>query len=201
MTEFGGGYGPDFLGNSILLHIGKKMYVLIGQSIYLFESLNKIVDFKSPVGNSDVPYSYAIDIKGFIYLLTSNVVMAPNYDLNKYLSDKWHDPSIYYYKHKLMTADHAYKPPEEPIHNFENIKEFHIGNDPYTLTYEPYVKGEYERLKKDFKGADKHGISIVHQDGTRKQLTKKMYTDMMDRFGKMMGFQKLNIILLLYHRM
>ena len=63
MTEYSGGYGDEFDGNSILVHISENKYVYIGSSIYSFESQAKIIRYISPVGNSDVPYPYAIDEK------------------------------------------------------------------------------------------------------------------------------------------
>ena len=69
MTKFSGGYGKFFDGNSILLKLSKNKYVYIGSVIYSFTSYNEITTFISPVGNSDVPYPYAIDEKNNYYLL------------------------------------------------------------------------------------------------------------------------------------
>jgi hypothetical protein len=65
----------EFKGNNILVHIGEKnkinKYIMIDGRIYSFKIKEKILDFKSPVGNSDVPYSYAIGEKN-TYLMTFN---------------------------------------------------------------------------------------------------------------------------------
>ena len=64
MTKFSGGIGD--IGNSILLDIGKKTYIFIGEKVIKFTYDKPIIEFVSPVGNSDVPYPYAYDIDGNI---------------------------------------------------------------------------------------------------------------------------------------
>lgn len=67
MTEFSGAYGPEFLGNSILVHKKDLDYVCIGSDIFEFTALDRIVEYVSPVGNNGVPYPYAVDTKGRHY--------------------------------------------------------------------------------------------------------------------------------------
>ena len=67
MTEFSGGFGPEFLGNSILVHKTDLDYVCIGSDIFEFTALDKIWEYVSPVGNSGVPYPFAVDTKGRHY--------------------------------------------------------------------------------------------------------------------------------------
>ena len=61
-----GAYDPDRYvfraNNSLLLYLGSGKYMYIGRSVYKFTTINneKIQDFYSPIGNSDVPYSYAV---------------------------------------------------------------------------------------------------------------------------------------------
>lgn len=77
-------HGRTFDGNSILVQLGTRAfkrlrrdggamgavaeppntYVLIGHDIYEFKARDKIVEYESPVGNSDVPYPYAVDEAG-----------------------------------------------------------------------------------------------------------------------------------------
>lgn len=61
-------------GNSILLKVGKK-YIYIGTSVYEFTPKAEIVKYVSPIGNSDVPYPYAVDTKGNYYLLIEHVIL------------------------------------------------------------------------------------------------------------------------------
>ena len=79
MTEFSGGYGKKFDGNSILLQLNDNRYA-IGCYIYEFTS-NKIISFISPVGNNDFPYPFALD-KDNAYLM-----LDEKYIPLKYLSN------------------------------------------------------------------------------------------------------------------
>jgi hypothetical protein len=62
MTEFSGGYGDEWDGNSILLRIDNEhefRYVHIGMVITEFTTNEQITKFVSNVGNRVVPYPYA----------------------------------------------------------------------------------------------------------------------------------------------
>lgn len=83
-TEYSGGYGSRFDGNSVLLEVNDNEYIFIGDCIYSFTSLAKIVEYVSEVGNSDVPYPYAIDKKGNTYLMIEDVIL-----LNKMCYDPY----------------------------------------------------------------------------------------------------------------
>jgi hypothetical protein len=58
---------PEYKGNNILVHYKQNgntnKYIMIESEIYSFAIKDEILYFKSPVGNSDVPYSYAIGKK------------------------------------------------------------------------------------------------------------------------------------------
>lgn len=56
-------------GNSILIELSKKKYMYIGPVVYTFNSESEIIDYISPVGNSDVPYPVAYD-KDNIYFMS-----------------------------------------------------------------------------------------------------------------------------------
>ncbi len=62
----------DYKGNNILIHTEKNKdenkYIMIEGEIFEFSIKDKINEFYSPVGNSDVPYSYAIG-KKYTYLM------------------------------------------------------------------------------------------------------------------------------------
>jgi hypothetical protein len=92
MTEYSGGHGPSYDGNSILALItrsddGEKKYtyLFIGSVIITFELDCKIALFLSHVGNNDVPYPYAITENGDYILLL-------DYKIMKF------EPYIYYYE-------------------------------------------------------------------------------------------------------
>jgi len=102
MTEFSGGYGEEFKGNSILLEVSKTTcnapptakttfeYIFIGDTIFSFQTESRIVDFISPVGNSSVPYPHAKDKKGRQYLMTEKIRVSGNIFEDPYKS--WYGP-------------------------------------------------------------------------------------------------------------
>ena len=97
MTLFSDGYGKKFEGNSILVETGNLEYVFIGEKIFSFKSIAPIKTYVSPVGNNDVPYPYAVDSDGYIYLMIENVIIHPN-EKTKELFDKCDEPYSVYYK-------------------------------------------------------------------------------------------------------
>jgi len=65
-----------YKGNTILLHLDKNDYIFIGGEILKFKTTDSacIMDYFSPVGNSDVPYPYAIS-ETKVYLLDEKVAL------------------------------------------------------------------------------------------------------------------------------
>jgi hypothetical protein len=63
MTDFSGGHGDKFDGNTVLLRVKspneKFKYVYIGIDIYEFYTDEPIIKYVSSVGNSSVTYAYA----------------------------------------------------------------------------------------------------------------------------------------------
>lgn len=62
MTDFSGGYGDKYDGNSILLRVGDNTefrYIFIGLNVVEFTTDEVITKYVSSVGNNQVPYPYA----------------------------------------------------------------------------------------------------------------------------------------------
>jgi len=72
-------------GNSILLHVSGNKYRFIGSDIYDFSPIqgDKIVKYYSDVGNSDVPYPYAIGEKYIYIMLDAVMVPIEMFDMKK----------------------------------------------------------------------------------------------------------------------
>ena len=71
---------PENDGNSLLVKEATgSSYVYIGSEVYRFTPSDEIKDYFSPVGNSDVPYPYAVGVAR-TYLLLESVSM-PNEEL------------------------------------------------------------------------------------------------------------------------
>jgi hypothetical protein len=66
---------PEFKGNSILVQITPYFYVFIGDEVYSFQTTDVIQNYYSPVGNSDVPYPYAIG-ENNTYLMIDQIFIS-----------------------------------------------------------------------------------------------------------------------------
>ena len=211
MTKFSGGHGPRFDGNSMLFELpratasgasgasGARRYVFVGTCVLAFGTRSPIVSFVSPVGNSDVPYPYAVDRSGVVYLLIEGVTLMPA-GKDKGAPVYAEDPYGYYYRHGLLTPDLGRVGSDSrPVEVFEGITKFFIGADPYTFTYVPHPAPDFERIshfqtfeKSLIKRTQKKPTPIyVVAHGVKRQLSKKEYVDLMRRVGKQRGFAPL----------
>ena len=92
-NKFGGPYKEKFTGSSILIEIKPKEYIFIGKNVYKFTTTRPITIFYSIMGNSDVPYPFAIS-EDKIYLLLENVY------INSSSWDGKIDPYLIHYNFK-----------------------------------------------------------------------------------------------------
>jgi len=70
-------------GNSVLIQLSDHNYIYIGEKIYKFKTKDIIIKYKSPVGNSDVPYPYAIGTSNTYMMLEMSYIK--NTDIPKNL--------------------------------------------------------------------------------------------------------------------
>lgn len=82
---------PQFKGNSILIQIDARKYIYVGWYIYSFKIDDTITSYYSRIGNSDVPYPYAVGTKN-TYLMSEHVYI-PNETI------RYNDPYDQYYNH------------------------------------------------------------------------------------------------------
>lgn len=186
MTEYSGGYGPEFDGNTILFESKINEYVHIGSEIFSFETKYPIKEYISPVGNNDVPYPYAIDTQNNIYLIIFKVIILDNDNVRKILSD-YDNPNDYYQYYSLITPNRGTIPQQEPKINFKDIDTYLIGHNKYTLKYEPFPAKNYDRLTK----YGKKKMFIIDKQTNRYRLKKIEYVMLMNEFGKLASFEPL----------
>lgn len=79
-------------GNSMLFDLGGLRYLYVGETVYTFKAASPVVKYVSPVGNSAVPYPYAVT-KDASYLMIEHV-FVPHAD--KATRDQ--DPYQVYYR-------------------------------------------------------------------------------------------------------
>lgn len=201
-TRFGGGYGPEFDGNSILIKSLENEYIFVGECIFRFHTELPIVDFQSPVGNNDVPYPYAIAARGAhrrYYLFTFGVALDATVG---HITDEQalcmkKDPNQYYLDHRLITADRSRVVEEDgmwieypimsSVHEFDGITDFRIGGQRYTLSFTPVEEAaaDFERMS-HFNGPTTE--IEIETNGVWHTLTSAKYIDIMRRFASIVGF-------------
>ena len=158
-----------------------KEYIYIGMEIYSFKAKSEIIEYVSPVGNSDVPYPYAVDKDGRIYLMIENVILERGYD-----SKNYEDPYDFYYDDFSLIS-------------FKGIKRFMIGNQIYNFTYRPFPDENYDRITNFNETPQKLYIKVENkgeEDGKIKVLNKNAYVSLHRAFAKEKGYLPLekNII-------
>jgi hypothetical protein len=83
-------------GNSVLLLVGSK-YIYIGSEIYQFQPVkgDTIDTFYSDIGNSDVPYPYAIG-KTHVYILLDKVAVEKDFfDMKQPIYQQYYEASTF----------------------------------------------------------------------------------------------------------
>jgi hypothetical protein len=193
MTDFSGGYGDAFDGNSFVINMDSTCddthkYMYVGNNIFVFSLDAKIISYVSPVGNNDVPYPYAICENGDIVLMIENVIICSTPELSKYMSNSMNDPYKYYYNRSIIVQY------DEPLYN--NINSFYVGDEQFGLIYNPNPSDEYNRfMGNSFRECNvkEHGISII-TNGTKQLLNKNEFIMLVTQFGEIKKFKPLQIL-------
>lgn len=173
MTEFSGGHGDKFDGNSILLDLGNREYVFICEKLRFFHAEHDIHTFVSPVGNNDVPYPYAIDSRERYYLLIEDVILER-------VPPRWRDdPYRFYYRQHIIV--HC------PYCDGDKYRKFWIGNEEYRLTYKAKPSEDYDRFL-EFPDNPEKTVSVETLDGQIVELSKQDYIDIHTDFGREKGY-------------
>jgi hypothetical protein len=181
MTEYSGGYGSQFDGNTILVKMNDTTYIYIGCKMQSFSTQYKIISYHSPVGNNDVPYPYAVDSEKNYYLMIENVVLKNSIELENFLINN-NDPYEYYYQASLITEDRGTG--RKPIfqNNF-NIIKFYIGKELYTMKYSSSPSNDFDRFTKELG----NHIYIRDKNNVKHNVTKQKYIEIIEDFGNTIG--------------
>jgi len=177
MTEYSCGYGSKFDGNSILLKINdENEYVFIGHKIFSFQTDKKIIKFVSDVGNSSVPYPYAIDEDDSYYFLLKCAILKD--PLIKYeIEVKKDNPYIYFYS--LIRN----------IKESENIENLIINDHTYRITTNPDPEADYN----DLINRIGNPIYIKRPNKEKQIINKNEYIELLTKYNEKIGLRKLNI--------
>lgn len=187
MTDFSGGQSPRWDGNSMLFELSENphKYLFVGSELFTFKTKHRIIKFKSPVGNSAMPYPWAQDTANCLYLFVFNVILDSKY---KSAATPPSDPSSFYHESglSLITTDYGVIPPTQPMINaFDGITKWCIGKEMYTLHYEAYPEKDYDRLKKLFPKS----TMCIHRGSNKEIVHKQNYANIMKKYAKKAGLQ------------
>ena len=112
-NKFNGYYKEKFTGNSVLIEIKPTEYIFVGKDVYKFTTGTPITKYYSVMGNSNVPYPFAIS-EDKIYLMIENV------HINLKDWDKKTDPySIHYNWGKKFSNIKSTKYPVKYIEKYK----------------------------------------------------------------------------------
>ena len=127
MTNYSGGHGKQYDGNTILIYMGSNNYIRISniiEKIYINDEIEKYYSF---IGNSDVPYPMAIGKKNIYFFLFPEGYLPKNeFSINKkfnkenlqYIVDKGYELFPF-----LIPYDNKKKKYDISLEEFKKIKE------------------------------------------------------------------------------
>lgn len=170
------GKGPQYKGNTILAELNDGRYIWIGnRGVITFVTKSPVVDFRSPVGNNNVPYPFAIDSVGNYYLLLDYVILTPNSKIGD-------DPYRYYYDNSKITTVRDKN--KSILAKFADITEFMVGPHTYTFCYAPNPAEDYDRII-----GWGEGDMVIRQHEQYSVLGRDDYITLMNECGKFAGFE------------
>lgn len=143
-------------GNSILINTKDRKYVYIGTEIFEFETTDDIIDYYSPIGNSDVPYPFAIGTK-YTYLMLEH-----RYIQNTYVRHQL-DPYRHFYRLSNIVSGLKYinDYPNDPLSNIDTDDErkyfnIPVGTDEDEKKYVEYRTKRFNISNKHIKQYDRY---------------------------------------------
>lgn len=112
-TAFAHSNSDEFLGNCILVQLSASRYLFIGESVFEFSSDEEIHTFYAPIGNNDVPYSFAIGNK-YVYFMIEQM-RVPISAFKEFTEEVQRNAYDFFYEDNM----------EEQGSTFQDIKEIH----------------------------------------------------------------------------
>jgi hypothetical protein len=175
------GCTAQFRGCTVLVHLSALDYVWIGnRGVLSFAPLSPIIEFESPMGNSNVPYPWALDRAGNYYLMLDDIILQARVGLASDILECG-DPCAYYYRHCTITQ--VQDEQHSRLRGFREITVFWIGNDMYDLRHKHHADKNYDRII----GWDEGQMSLLI-DGQKVVLDRDSYIELMEAAGMYMGF-------------
>ena len=164
-------------GNTILIDLGHNIYVSIKRDISVFKSLYPIDTYFSQVGNNEIPYPYAVDTMGNIYLVIEKII------LKEYTKDKCGDPYRTYYSIRDIRSF------EYNSNLYDLDGKINYDNVQYHFTHTMKPLSSWKRIKTEYET-----ISYSNSIGNIIPLTQELYCEINDNYSKYRNFEYLKMI-------
>lgn len=172
IINYGGSYGEEYDGNTILINTDGNNYVYIGSEIYSFTAKSEIIEYVSNVGNNDVPYPYAIDKEKNIYLMLEKVILTKGIKMD--------DPYDHYYNSGEISKISGFK----KYFRSEEDEE----DEEYNLSYISDIESRVDEEK---------GVKRYFKVGNQKRyFTDEQFINIMKTYESEMGFESMKTFLL-----
>ena len=177
--------------NSILLQISEHIYMYVGHEIYTFRPKAPIAHYHSPMGNSDVPYPFAVDVKGNGYFMLDRAsVPLPESEQKKT------DAYPFFYRLMQMTPNrNSFDKdgriiPEMPIID-SGIYSFFIDKDEFCLTVQHSFREE---------NAQKPHFIQRNLSNTLDSITRHQLKQEIKQFKHRIGYEPFSHLKILHER-
>lgn len=161
MTNFSGGYGKKFDGNTILLELKNNNYIYIEYDIKKLKFNDKIKKYYSFVGNNDVPYPMAIGEKN-VYFFTYPRGYLPLEEFKKYKNGTTN-------LQVMFDIGELYSPCMEPFDNYYKKNKKIMSLEEYKIIInKPLNEIKLSEIKKIAK------MHHVTTSGTKKEVANRI---------------------------
>jgi hypothetical protein len=152
-------------GNTVLIQTEvPRQYVFVNRDIDIIQTCSPVDRYVSPIGNSDVPYPYAMTQSQHVYLPNEGVYFA--------LPEDCDDPYRYYYTHSR-------------VEGFQQIRTLYGGNDSIMFRTSMNPEFEYHRLSAFVGGG--YPLQVQYEDGRHRVLDYDDYISLIRAFNREKG--------------
>jgi len=192
-----------FRGNSIIFKTGDR-WIYVGKNIYSFRPKAEIIEYVSTVGNSCVPYPFAIDVEGRYYMMIEDTIIE-NLEKNKSHVRQRGDVYHYFYFTLLpIYKDERSEQKKTYLENFRGISKFYEC-DPNTqemthmtlnCTFDPEKQYRHLRTKYEYSDdeeietLDYYTLKVETINGEIRDLGYTEFREIMKDYAQQVGLSK-----------
>jgi hypothetical protein len=169
---------PDHDGNSILVVHTNGLVTYIEESVYTFRPHCALVTYVSEIGNSDVPYPYAIDRDDNYYFFAEDTVVRGAHITNKV------DP--YSRQGGLYGLT--------DMTGFEDIVSYSVPGDDvsYSLVWKPNVGHEFRMYDANERYIGDAEFLVVEKRGLSEHVNREQLQQLYDRYAARYGMHAIH---------